>query len=229
MNLSRRIPVLLAEDQKIVREGLRVMLDLEEDIQVVDEARDGREAVAMAIKLAPAVVLMDIAMPQLNGLEATRRICKALPATKVIILSAHSSDECVRNAKEAGASGFLLKHESSIHDVYRAIRTVSQGKTYYSPQLSRRMDVLHASTPDRNGVLKPRACQLTSRQSEVLQCVAENRANKEIASELGIDIKTVEKHRKNLTEKLNLRGAAALTRYAISAGLIECEVSLEMV
>lgn len=230
MNPTKRISILLSEDQQIVREGLRVMLDLEDDFDVVDEAQDGRQAVALAIKHLPAVVLMDIAMPQLNGLEATRQICRALPRTKVIMLSAHSSEEHVRRATEAGASGFLLKHESSIHDVYRAIREVEKGKTYFSPLIAKRNDRLQAQSfgsGSGSGSAGKRR-QLTLRQSEVLQCVAESRANKQIADDLGIDIKTVEKHRKNLMEKLNIHDTAGLTRYAISAGVIECDVSLSV-
>ncbi|HTH49379.1 MAG TPA: response regulator transcription factor [Candidatus Limnocylindria bacterium] len=229
MNSKKPISILLSEDQQIVREGLRVMLDLEPDFEVVAEAQDGRQAVALAIRHEPAVVLMDIAMPQLNGLEATRQICRALPGTRVIMLSAHSSEEHVGRATEAGAAGFLLKHEVSIHDVYRAIREVEKGRTHFSPLISRRIDRLRSQSPGNATASAGKRCELTLRQSEVLQCVAESRANKQIADDLGIDIKTVEKHRKNLMEKLNIHDTAGLTRYAISAGVIECDVSLSVV
>jgi len=224
----KRITVLLAEDHMIVREGFRKMLELEEDIEVVGEAQDGRRAVAMTKKLRPAVVLMDIAMPQLNGLEATRQVIKALPATKVLILSAHSDDAYVKNATESGAVGFLLKQTSS-HEVCRAIREVQQGKTFYSPSISRRQDRIHPLSPDRAGGFKKKAVPLTAREMEVLQLIAEGKANKETASELGIGIKTVEKHREHIMQKLDIHDTAGLTRYAISAGVIESSVQLTIV
>jgi len=187
----KKITVLLAEDHMIVREGFRKMLDLEADIEVVGEAQDGRQAVALVKKLLPAVVLMDIAMPHLNGLEATRQILKAVPATRVLMLSAHSDDAYVQNATESGAVGFLL--------------------------------------PSRAGTLNSKVAQLTSREMEVLQLIAEGKANKETAGELGIGIKTVEKHREHLMEKLDIHDTAGLTRYAISAGIIESSVQLTII
>jgi DNA-binding NarL/FixJ family response regulator len=224
----KRITVLLAEDHTIVREGFRKMLELEDDLQIVGEARDGREAVAMIKKLRPAVVLMDIAMPLLNGLEATRQVLKAVPTTKVVMLSAHSDDAYVQNASESGAVGFLLK-QTSAHDVCRAIREVQEGKTFFSPSISKRQDRLNLQTPARAGVLKKKAAQLTSREMEVLQLIAEGKANKETAAELGIGMKTVEKHREHLMEKLDIHDTAGLTRYAISAGIIESSVQLMIV
>src|ERR1022692_2511368 len=147
----KKITVLLVEDHTIVREGFRKMLELEDDLEIVGEARDGRQAVALVEKLRPAVVLMDIAMPLLNGLEATRQILKSLPATKVLMLSAHSDDAYVKTATEAGAVGFLLK-QTSAHDVCHAIREVHKGKTFFSPSISRRLDRLHPPSPDRMGV-----------------------------------------------------------------------------
>ena len=224
----KRITVLLAEDHTIVREGFRKMLELEDDIEVVGEAQDGRQAVALAKKLHPAVVLMDIAMPQLNGLEATRQILKTVPATKVLMLSAHSDDAYVKNATESGAVGFLLKQTSS-HEVCRAIREVQKGKTFFSPSISRRQDRIHPLSPDRAGGFKKKAVPLTSREMEVLQLIAEGKANKETAAELGIGIKTVEKHREHLMQKLDIHDTAGLTRYAISAGIIESSVQLTIV
>ncbi len=222
------ITVLLAEDHMIVREGFRRMLELENDMEVVGEAQDGRQAVALVKKLHPAVVLMDIAMPQLNGLEATRQILKAVPATKVLILSAHSDDAYVNSAVESGAMGFLLKQTSS-HVVCEAIREVQKGKTYFSPSISRRRDRLNPQLPDRAGRLNKKAAQLTSREMEVLQLIAEGKANKETAAELGIGMKTVEKHREHLMQKLAIHDTAGLTRYAISAGIIESSVQLTIV
>ena len=221
----KRITVLLAEDHTIVREGFRKMLELEKDFEVVGEAQEGREAVALAKKLRPAVVLMDIAMPKLNGLEATRQVRKAVPATKVLILSAHSDDAYVKDAIDAGAVGFLLKQTSS-NEVCEAIREIQKGKTFFSAAVARRRDRIDSQTAGRTGLLKQKAAQLTSREMEVLQLIAEGKANKETAAELGISIKTVEKHRQNLMAKLNIHEISGLTRYAIGAGIIESSVQL---
>jgi len=224
----KRTTVLLADDHTIVREGFRKMLELEEDLEVVGEAQDGRQAVALVKKLHPDVVLMDIAMPQLNGLEAARQVHKDFPATKVLILSAHNDDAYVKAATDSGAVGFLLKQTSS-QDVCRAIREVQKGNTFFSPSISKRLDQLHPISHDRVGVLLRKSSQLTSREMEVLQLVAEGNANKETAAELGIGIKTVEKHREHLMEKLDIHDTAGLTRYAIGAGIIESSVQLTIV
>ena len=203
-----------------MREGFRQMLELEGDFEVIGEAADGRQAVALAVKLRPDVVLMDIAMPRLNGLEATRQVLKALPSAKVIILSSHNDDARVENATNSGAAGFLFK-QSSAHDVCQAIREVHEGKTMFSPSITKRFGRLHPKLSVCAGTLKLSLAQLTSRQMEVLQLIAEGKANKEIAAELDIDIKTVEKHRGHVMQKLDIHDTAGLTRYAISAGIIE--------
>src|SRR5271170_7646592 len=199
----KRITVLLAEDHMIVREGFRKMLELEDDFEIVGEAQDGRAAVVMVKKTHPDVVLMDIAMPLLNGLEATRQVLKTVPATKIIILSAHSDDAYVKNATDSGAMGFILK-QTSAHEVCRAIREIQKGKTFFSPSISKRQDHQNKKTTDRAGLLKRKISELTSREMEVLQLIAEGKANKQTASELGIGIKTVEKHREHLMEKLDI-------------------------
>jgi len=224
----KRITVLLAEDHTIVREGFRKMLELEKDFEVVGEAQEGRQAVALAKKLRPAVVLMDIAMPKLNGLEATRQVVKTVPGTKVLILSAHNDDAYVKDAADSGAMGFLLKQTSS-HEVCEAIRQVQKGNTFFSPSVSKRRERLNLQSSGRTGTRNKKAVQLTSREMEVLQLIAEGKANKETASELGIGIKTVEKHREHLMEKLDIHDTAGLTRYAISAGIIESSVQLTIV
>ena len=224
----KQITILLAEDHTVVREGFRKMLELEEDLQIVGEAQDGRQAVTLAKKLRPAVVLMDIAMPLLNGLEATRQVLKEFPATKVLMLSAHSDDAYVSSATESGAVGFLLK-QTSAHVVCEAIREVQKGKTFFSPSISRQLNRLNPKSPDRNGRPNKKVARLTSREIEVLQLIAEGKANKETAIELGISIKTVEKHREKVMAKLDVHDTAGLTRYAISAGIIENSVQLTIV
>jgi len=224
----KRITVLLAEDHTIVREGFRKMLELETDLEVAGEAKDGRQAVALVKKLRPAVVLMDIAMPLLNGLEATRQILKAVPGTRMLILSAHNDDAYINKAIESGAKGFLLKQTSS-HEVCRAIREIHQGKTFFSSSISARLNRLHPQSVGRAGLLKKEAAGLTSREMEVLQLIAEGSANKQIASELGIGIKTVEKHREHLMQKLDIHDTAGLTRYAIGTGIIESSVQLTII
>ena len=171
---------------------------------------------------------MDIAMPLLNGLEATRQVLKAVPTTKVLMLSAHSDDAYVKNATDSGAMGFLLK-QTSAHEVCRAIREVQKGKTFFSPSISKRLDHKNQKSPNHGGVLKKKISELTSREMEVLQLIAEGKANKETASELGIGIKTVEKHREHLMQKLDIHDTAGLTRYAISTGIIENSVQLTIV
>jgi DNA-binding NarL/FixJ family response regulator len=161
-------------------------------------------------------------------LEATRQVLKALPATKVLILSAHNDDAYVNNASESGAVGFLLK-QTSAHEVCKAIREVHKGKTFFSAAVSKRQGRLHPASPGRSGPLKRKITELTSREMEVLQLIAEGKANKETAAELRIGIKTVEKHREHLMQKLDIHDTAGLTRYAISAGIIESSVQLTIV
>ena len=218
-----RITVLLADDHMLVREGLRKILDLESDLEVVGEAEDGRQAVALVNKLRPAVVLMDIAMPLLNGLEATRQVLKAVPGTKVLILSAHSDDAYVKDAIESGAQGFLLKQISS-RDVCRAIREVEKGNTFFSPSIAQRLHGRERKSLGRPEPFKKKINHLSPREMEVLQLIAEGRPNKQVAADLGVSFKTVDKHRQHLMGKLNIHDVAGLTRYAIAEGIIESNV-----
>jgi DNA-binding NarL/FixJ family response regulator len=222
------ITVLMAEDHLIVREGFRGLLKGERDIQIVGEAETGRQAVQLAKKLRPAVVVMDIAMPQLNGLEAARQIMEALPATRIIMLSAHSDNAYVEQATSAGAIGYLIKQTSS-HDLCQAIREVHAGKTFFSPSISKLLKHQYEKLSPSSGLSKKRSAGLSAREVEVLQLIAEGKANKETAAELGISIKTVEKHRQHLMEKLGIHDTAGLTRYAVSAGIIESSVQLTIV
>ena len=218
------ITVLLADDHTIVREGLRVLLDLEMDITVVGEASDGREAVQMAEALRPDVILMDISMPQLNGLEAAQRIMQAQPATRVIMLSAHADDTSIQRVLDSGAAGFLVKNTPRAA-LAEAIRDVRNGKTCFSPDIARRLhDQPAAGNVNGNNVISKQVARLTSREVEVLQLIAEGRANKQTADELGISIKTVEKHRQHVMEKLGIHDTASLTRYAIAAGIVDSRV-----
>ncbi len=221
----KKISILIAEDHQVVREGLLRLLGLDADLDVVGEAQDGRTAVEMATRLHPDVILMDIAMPQLNGLEATRQILKNRPATKIIILSAYSEDSFINTATEAGAVGFLLK-QSSVRNVCDGIRSVMAGQTCFSDPITRRIANPGHSTPVPGGQPLPKRVVLTSRENEVLQLVAEGKANKETAVALGIGIKTVEKHREHLMCKLGIHDTAGLTRYAIGAGIIESPVQV---
>ncbi len=219
------ITVLLAEDHTIVREGLLVLLKLEPDIKVIGQAENGRQAVALASALCPDVVVMDIAMPLLNGLEATRQILHAAPKTKVLVLSAHSDDAYVEQVMALGAAGYLIKQTAS--DMLAvAIREVCAGKPFFSPSISKRLYHHQRKAKAMGELPKKEAPHLTSREMEVLQLIAEGKANKETADELNISIKTVEKHRQKVMEKLNIHDTASLTRYAISAGIIESSVQI---
>jgi DNA-binding NarL/FixJ family response regulator len=223
----KRIKVLIAEDHLLVREGIRLMLNLEADFEVVGEARDGRQAVALALETCPDVILMDIAMPGLNGLEATRQVLKAHPGSKVIILTAHNDDAYLNSAVASGAVGFLLKQDST-HDMCVAIREVHKGGTFCSSSVSRRLARIAPHLRDRNGKVRKLSHLLTTREMEVLQLIAEGKANKQTAAELNISIKTVEKHRGSLMEKLDIHDTAGLTRYAIAAGIIESSVQVTL-
>jgi DNA-binding NarL/FixJ family response regulator len=227
-NSEQRITVLLAEDHAIVRQGLCALLVADGGFKMAGEARNGREAVEMAKTLRPDVILMDIGMPMLNGLEATRQIIAANPAAKIIVLSAHSDDAYVENMNEAGVSGFLEK-QTSAEILTKAIREVAQGKTFYSPSITRRLRDDQNKPRDRAGIVKAHHARLTPRESEVLQLVAEGSSNKQTAAELGISIKTVEKHRQHLMDKLKIHETAGLTRYAIAEGIIEGKVQLTIV
>jgi DNA-binding NarL/FixJ family response regulator len=219
----KRITVLLAEDHQIVREGFRSLLDHERDIEVVGEAETGRQAVQLTRKLRPAVVVMDIAMPLLNGLEATRQIRKDFPNTRVLILSAHSDDAYVEQVAALGAAGFLLKQTSS--DVLaKAIREVQKGNTFFSPAISRRVQARSQKLAALGESSTKRSNRLSSRELEVLQLIAEGKPNKQVAAELGVSFKTVDKHRQHLMSKLDIHDVAGLTRYAIAEGIIESNV-----
>jgi DNA-binding NarL/FixJ family response regulator len=218
--VMEKIRVLLADDHTVVRQGLKALLEAEPDITVVGEASTGREAVNLTRKLLPEVVVMDIAMPNLNGLEATRQIAKEIPQTKLLVLSSYNDDEYVHQVTEAGAMGYLLK-QTAATDLIKAVREARRGNAFFSPAISKRL-VERYREAFLNGVpVKKRNDLLTSRESEVLQLIAEGKPNKQIAAELCISIKTVEKHRQQVMNKLHIHDVAGLTRYAISKGIVE--------
>lgn len=200
-----------------MRKGVRSLLEAEADIEVVAEADDGRRAVALALRLRPDVVLIDVAMPRLNGIEATRQILEAWPAARVLVLSAHGDEEYVERFRELGAAGYVAK-ESSLETLASAIRAAHAREPFFRRTEAGRPD--DATAP---GEPPPpvRRLDLTSREAEVLQLVAEGKANKQTALILGISIKTVEKHRQSLMTKLDIHDVAGLTRYAIASGIIE--------
>ena len=228
MKPTKQITVLLAEDHAIVRQGLISLLKSDGHFTMVGEAKTGREAVALAKSLKPDVILMDIAMPVLNGLEATRQILAANPAAKIIMLSAHSDEEYIERMTSVGVAGFLEK-QTSADILTKAIREVAKGHNFFSPAIAKRIQDKKNMPRDRDGMLKANASRLTSRETEVLQLVAEGSPNKQVAAELGISIKTVEKHRQHLMDKLNIHDTAGLTRYAISNGVIESSVQLTII
>jgi DNA-binding NarL/FixJ family response regulator len=219
----KRITVLLAEDHQIVREGFKSLLEHEDDLEVVGEAETGRQAVQLTRKLRPSVVVMDIAMPLLNGLEATRQIRRDFPETKVLILSAHNDDAYVEKVAALGAAGFLVKQTSS-HELAAAIRKIHGGETFFSASVFKRVQDRNRKSLKRDGHPQEKNNRLSSREVEVLQLIAEGKANKQVASELGVSFKTVDKHRQHLMSKLNIHDVAGLTRYAIAEGIIESSV-----
>lgn len=216
----KRITVLLAEDFALVREALRAVLADEDDIEVVGEAETGRHAVHLTATLCPDVVVMDVSMPLLNGLEATRQIQRIVPSVKVLILSAHSDRAYIEQAAVQGAMGYVTK-QTAAEVLSKAIREVHRGHKVFSTGLSvNRHNRLAESSAEGKPPIKT-ASELTSREVEVLQMVAEGGANKQIAAELGLSIKTVEKHRHRLMRKLSIHDTAGLTRYAVATGTVE--------
>jgi DNA-binding NarL/FixJ family response regulator len=220
-----KIKVILADDHTVVRQGLKALLIAEEDIDIVGEAENGRQAIQLAKKELPDVAVIDIAMPVLNGLEATRQIVRALPSTKVLILSSYSDDEYIEQLTEAGAVGYLVK-QTAANDLLRAIREAHKGNAFFSPSIAKRLREHCREAFVTGHPVRRRSDYLTTREAEVLQLIAEGRANKQIASELCISIKTVEKHRQQVMNKLGIHDVAGLTRHAISRGIIESNAGL---
>jgi DNA-binding NarL/FixJ family response regulator len=210
----KRTRILLVDDHAVVRQGFRMILDAQSDMEIVGEAANGREAVELAAQLRPDIVVMDVAMPELNGIEATRRVIASDPHIRVIALSMHKDSVYVREILRAGARGYLLK-DSGADDLVKAIRAVAGGESYLSPAVS------NAVLDDyRKHVTNP-IDLLTSREREVLQMLAEGKTNKEIAVVLNLSVYTVDAHRGRIMEKLNLHSINELVRFALRNGLID--------
>jgi two-component system, NarL family, response regulator NreC len=227
-----RIRVLLADDHDILRDGLRALLEMAGDIAVVGEARTGREAVAEAERLQPDIVLMDITMPELDGVEACRRIRERVPKVRVLFLTMHEADEYFFRALRAGAAGYIIKRTAAA-DLLAAVRAVAQGNAFLSPSLAHALVSDYAARmrgqsaadvmPEPQQSSEARYETLSSREREVLQLVAEGCTNQDIADQLGLSIKTVQSHRAAVMDKLGLRDVTHLVRYAVRHGLVDPE------
>jgi two-component system, NarL family, response regulator LiaR len=211
--------VLLADDHRLVREGIRALLEAQDAVEVVAETGDGREALELIERHGPDVVLLDITIPGLNGLEVAARVREQSPSTKVVILSMHAGELVVAQALRAGVAGYLLK-DSAAAELTLALAAVSRGERYLSPAISERVVEGFLSVPEPSG---DALAGLTPRQREILQLVAEGHSTKEIAYRLSISVKTVETHRTQLMERLGIRDVPGLVRLAIRAGLISSE------
>jgi len=208
------IRILLVDDHAVVRQGFRMILGAQPDMEIVGEAGNGREAVSQAAELQPDVVVMDVAMPELNGIEATRRIAESSPRSRVLALSMHKDSVYVREILRAGAKGYLLKESIDV-DLLTAVRAVAKGEGYLSPAVSEAV-----LTDYRKHVTDPLDL-LSSREREVLQLIAEGKTNKEIAGTLNLSVYTVDAHRGRIMDKLNLHSAGELVRFAVRKGLID--------
>ncbi len=213
--MNKRIRLLLVDDHPVVRKGIRACLQKEEHLEVVGEAGDGQTALALAKEVLPDLVLMDIDMPQMNGLAVTEVLRKELPDTKVLILSMHGDSDYILRIIQSGARGYVLK-EASTEELVEAIDTVSGGETFFSPDVARL--ALNEFVRGNGETMNPN--QLTGREEEVLIQIAEGLSNKEIANHLGVGVRTVETHRERIMRKLNIHSVAGLTKFAISKGLI---------
>jgi two-component system response regulator NreC len=213
-----KIRVFLVDDHTVVRQGLRRILESDDEIEIVGEAGDGRTAIDLVQKLRPHVVVMDVAMPELNGIEATRQITRRVEGTKVLVLSMHGDDVYVRQALKAGARGYLLKDSEDL-DLIKAVKAIRGGGSFFSPPVSR--VVLSGYLGDRaDGEPEDSVARLTDREREVLQLIAEGKTNKEVAHALSVSINTVETHRKHIMEKLDLHNTAELVRFAIRTKIV---------
>lgn len=216
--MENKLSIVLADDHTILREGLRALLTSDPNFEIVGEARDGREAVRCVEKLGPDLILMDLSMPRMSGMEAIREIKKRYPETKIIALTVHKTEEYLLTTLQAGADGFVLK-DATHDELNMAINNVMGGKSYLSPGVSEK--VIEGYLQGKQSTQSLSSWEsLSQREREVLKLIAEGYKNKEIAEDLCISLKTVEKHRANLMKKLDLHNAAALTVYAVDKGLV---------
>jgi len=222
--MAKCIKVLIAEDHDIVRAGLKLLISADPELEIAGETNNGRSAVRLARKLQPDVVLMDLAMPKGNGLDASRDISRNVPAAKVLVLSAYQDEELVQRVIEAGASGYMTKR-SAADELLSAIRQVGQGKFYCSPSIAGRLKARQGRSTI--GVVVSKPPSLTRREQEVLELIAQGQPNKQIAGNLGVSIKTVEKHRQAVMDKLGIHDIAGLTRYALEKGVIHSTARLQ--
>jgi DNA-binding NarL/FixJ family response regulator len=213
--------ILLADDHEVVRAGLRALLEEQAGWEVVAEAVDGREAVDKATKLKPDAVVIDIAMPSLNGLEAVRQIVKAVPHARVLVLTMYDSDPLIQQVLQAGARGYLLKSDAG-RDLVSAIDALRRNKTFFTPKVSQMVleGFLDKSPKEKEAECKPESLRLTSRQREIVQLLAEGKSSKEVAAVLGLSVKTAETHRANIMRKLDCHSVTELVRYAIRNHII---------
>jgi two-component system response regulator NreC len=214
----KKIRVLLADDHKMIRAGLRLVLEQQTDVLVAGEADDGRDAVALAGELKPDVVVMDVGMPNLNGIEASLQIKQARPETAIVMLSMHSDEGYILRALRAGAAGYILK-DSAEADLVGAVRAVADGKSFFSPKVSRILLEDYMRKLRKTGA-EDSYDLLSAREREILQLVAEGKSSKEIANLLNLSVYTVETHRGNIMQKLNLRGIPELILYAVRKGIV---------
>jgi DNA-binding NarL/FixJ family response regulator len=215
----KQTTVLIVDDHRMMREALVMILERENDITVVGQASDGREGAEKAAKLKPDVVTLDVAMPNLNGLDAARHIRRNSAATRILIITSYDDDLYIQHALESGVDGYITKH-SAAETLAKAVRELAKGGKVYSPNVKKRIPQYEKSDGGRK-LLRRKSDTLTGRETEVLQLIAEGNANKQSADKLGISIKTVEKHRQAVMNKLHIHDTAGLTRYAISAGMVE--------
>jgi DNA-binding NarL/FixJ family response regulator len=213
--------ILLADDHEVVRAGLRALLEEQSGWEVVAEAVDGRDAVEKATKLKPDAVVIDIAMPSLNGLEAVRQIVKTVPNTKVLVLTMYDSDPLIQQVLQAGARGYLLKSDAG-RDLVSAIDALRRNKTFFTPKVSQMVleGYLDKSPKEKQATDEPESLRLTSRQREIVQLLAEGKSSKEVAAVLGLSVKTAETHRANIMRKLDCHSVTELVRYAIRNHII---------
>jgi DNA-binding NarL/FixJ family response regulator len=213
-----RVRILLADDHTVVRQGLRKLLEERADWEVVAEAGDGREAVRLAEQHQPDVAILDVAMPLLNGIEATRQITKRVPGTRVLVLSMHADEAYVTQILQAGATGYLLKDSADV-DLWKAVEEVAQGRSFFSPGIARVMLDDYVRQLADKGVTD-RYEALSEREREIFQLIAEAKPNKEIAALLSVSTSTVETHRAHIMEKLDLHSAAEIVLYGVRRGVI---------